>query len=299
MTRLFEKEIIVPKEKRIVFLGDSITDDGTYIAYIDAYFRQHWTDHHITLINLGVSSETTSGLSEPQHPFPRPCVHSRLIRALDESKPEWVVICYGMNDAIYHPFSEQRFQAYKDGIREVILKVKQYGAKAIVMTPPPFDTQSMIATGATLQPEQSGSFSWESPYVSYNEVLRHYANWLLSIGNEVDEIINIFEPLERFVEHLRKLEPHYVSGDGIHPNEMGHWVIAQTVIKQLFNIAMAKSYSEQEAEIFRLVSKRHRLLSAAWKEHVGHTNPGKTETFPLLEAIELGKAIELDIQALV
>ncbi|MBW7460494.1 hypothetical protein K0U00_41170, partial [Paenibacillus sepulcri] len=117
MKPLFEQDSRVPLSKRIVFLGDSITDEGTYIAYMDAYFRQHMPEHDMTLINLGVNSETASGLSEPDHPFPRPCIHDRLGRALQESRPDWVVLCYGMNDGIYYPFSEERFQAYRQGVQ--------------------------------------------------------------------------------------------------------------------------------------------------------------------------------------
>ncbi|MGO4271421.1 SGNH/GDSL hydrolase family protein, partial [Paenibacillus sp. TAF58] len=84
--------------KRIVFLGDSITDEGTYITYLDSYFEQHMPEIPITFINLGISSETASGLTEADHPFPRPCIHDRLARALQESKPDWVVVGYGMND---------------------------------------------------------------------------------------------------------------------------------------------------------------------------------------------------------
>jgi hypothetical protein len=76
------------------------------------------------LINLGVSSETASGLSEPEHPWLRPCVHGRVGKALMESKPDIVVFCYGINDGIYYPFSNERFEAYKRGILSLIDKIR-------------------------------------------------------------------------------------------------------------------------------------------------------------------------------
>ena len=81
------------------------------------------------LINLGLPSETCSGLSEPDHPFPRPNVHERLDRVLQQTQPDVVVVCYGMNDGIYYPFSDDRLAAYQAGIRRIIEKAKSAGCE--------------------------------------------------------------------------------------------------------------------------------------------------------------------------
>src|SRR5207237_689024 len=89
--------------QRVLFLGDSNTFTGQFIAYLDAYLFTRFPGQKFELINLGLPSETVSGLSEPDHPYPRPNVHDRLERALAEAKPEVVFACYGMNDGIYYP----------------------------------------------------------------------------------------------------------------------------------------------------------------------------------------------------
>ena len=91
------------------------------------------------MVGIGLSSETCSGLSEPDHPFPRPDVHERLDRALAKVRPDVVVACYGMNDGIYYPFGEDRFKAYQNGVNRLIEKVHATGAKLILLAPPPFD----------------------------------------------------------------------------------------------------------------------------------------------------------------
>ena len=101
------------------------------------------------LINLGLPSETCSGLSEPAHPFPRPNVHERIGRALKKMKPDLVFACYGMNDGIYYPFSEERFEKYRIGIQQIIEKVKASGARLILMTPPSFDPVATSQQGET------------------------------------------------------------------------------------------------------------------------------------------------------
>ncbi len=93
--------------KTVLFLGDSITHSGHYISFIETRLRQDNDNRIPEIINLGLPSETCSGLSEPDHPFPRPTVHERLDRALTKIKPDLVFACYGMNDGIYYPFSEK------------------------------------------------------------------------------------------------------------------------------------------------------------------------------------------------
>ena len=125
--------------KRVVFLGDSITHAGHYISIIEATIRLSGVNPLPELINLGLPSETCSGLSEPDHPFPRPNVHERLDRALTSLQPDVVVACYGMNDGIYYPFSDERFKAYQSGINRLAEKVHATGAKLVLMTSPAFD----------------------------------------------------------------------------------------------------------------------------------------------------------------
>ena len=42
-------------------------------------------------------------------------------------------------------FQKERLRAYQKGILEAIRLIQQSGAKAIVMTPPPFDPESLQA----------------------------------------------------------------------------------------------------------------------------------------------------------
>lgn len=105
--------------RRWLFLGDSITQNGTYVDYIETWLLLNEPDAP-EIIDLGLSSETVSGHSEPDHPFPRPDLHQRLDKVLKRTKPKRVIACYGMNCGIYHPFSKARFNAYKEGIRKLI-----------------------------------------------------------------------------------------------------------------------------------------------------------------------------------
>src|SRR3954466_4938596 len=127
--------------RRVVFLGDSITYAGGYITYLEAFLRLDDPKLRCEFLDLGLPSETVSGLSEPGHAggqFPRPDLHERLGRVLEIAKPDLIFACYGMNDGIYYPFGEERFAKFRDGIVRLREKAAAAGAKVVHITPPTF-----------------------------------------------------------------------------------------------------------------------------------------------------------------
>ena len=63
--------------KKTVFLGDSITQAGTYVSFASYYFQRLHPEKDFDIYPLGLASETLSGLSEEGHAggrFPRPCL---------------------------------------------------------------------------------------------------------------------------------------------------------------------------------------------------------------------------------
>jgi lysophospholipase L1-like esterase len=286
-------------DARILFLGDSITQAGTYIAYIDAYLYTHFPDEKFTIFNLGLGSETASGDSEPDHPFPRPCIHTRLDRILAETKPDIVFACYGMNDGIYHPIGEERFQNYIQGVRKLVRKCKAIGAKVILLTPPPFDAHSKTLKGAQLLPAGAEAYSYKDAFKGYDKVLHTYGDFIM--GLDVDQSIDIHTPLKRHIRQNRKTNPDYAYGDGIHPNAAGHDVMARTILEALNAPGLddTPNYSEIKkdnpfAPTLKLITDRRRNHSTAWREHIGHSKPQKTKAPPLPEAEE--NAAQLDTQ---
>src|SRR5215216_1992441 len=124
--------------RRILFLGDSITYSGEYVSYVEASLRTQFPEREFDIIDVGLPSETVSGLSEPGHAggkFPRPDLHERLERVLAKSKPDLVFACYGMNDGIYLPFADERFRKFVDGITRLHARVVATGAGIIPVTP--------------------------------------------------------------------------------------------------------------------------------------------------------------------
>ena len=277
------------QSKRVLFLGDSITHSGGYVSWIETQCRLQGISPLPEFINVGLSSETCTGLTEPDHPFPRPDVHERLNRALAHIQPDVVIACYGMNDGIYHPFSKQRFKAYQNGINQLITKVQTSGAKLVLMTPPPFDAVAIGVSGGTLQPAGSKQYAYFAPYEHYDrEVIARYAQWILEQKDRVSMVIDLHTPLSAHLTEQRMTNPTYtLAPDGVHPNPLGQRMIGETIL-----LAWGlPSITEPGKPLFDRMHQRMSLLHDAWLSHIGHKRPGVTQGLPLEQA--LNKADEM------
>jgi len=214
---------------RVLFLGDSITQYGLYVRYVEAFLTTRFPDRKLEVINLGLSSETLSGTSEPGHPFPRPDVRTRLARALEMTRPNLVFVCYGMNDGSYYPPDPARINLYRRGVAEVVEAIKRSGAEVIVGTPPPFDARPIRAKTA---PISAPSFGYQRPYVDYDGVLGIYANLLLSRRDEGWVVADIHGATLDALTALRGSDPNFrFADDGVHPVGDGHWLIARPYLE--------------------------------------------------------------------
>jgi lysophospholipase L1-like esterase len=266
-----------------------------HIARIESQLLLQQVEPRPEIINLGLGSETCSGLSEPDHPFPRPDVHERLDRALAKIQPDVVVACYGMNDGIYHPFSEHRFQAYQRGIDRLIEKVHASGAKLILMTPPPFDPRPLRGS-EKLQPGGEEKYAYFAMYENYDDVLVRYSEWIVEQHPRVALVIDLHTPLSVYAAERRKKDPDFtLSPDSIHPNERGHRLIGDVILRAWGIMPI----EEEDEKLRRLVQQRLAILHATWLSEVGHQRPGVPPGLPLLEAQARAADLDRQIQELI
>jgi len=290
--------------ERVVFVGDSITYSGQYIEYLEIYARRYLRP--IQFINVGLPSETVSGLSEPGHAggaFPRPDLHERLGRVLAQTRPQLLVACYGMNDGIYYPFSEERFEKFRQGLLRLRAQAQAAGAKVLHLTPPVFDPEPL--RGRTLP---AGRDEYRQPYEGYNEVLDRYSAWLMAQRAEGWEVVDIHEPMNRYLAEHRKTELNYrLAGDGVHINPTGHWLVAREVIRYLGGPIEFAEAPEVDAllsthprglELRQLIEQRQRLMKDAWLTAIGHQRPGMAKGLPLADAKSRDADLEPKIQEL-
>ena len=291
--------------RRVVFLGDSITYSGQYIEDVETYLRLKSPGFKCEFLDLGLPSETVSGLSEPGHAggaFPRPTLHERLDRVLAKTKPDMIIACYGMNDGIYYPFGEERFKAYQDGILLLREKAKAAGARVLHVTPPPFD--AVPIKSRTLP---AGLAEYKQPYEGYDDVLDRYSEWLVSKRADGWDVVDIHTPLRKHLDEARTRDPKFrLAGDGVHIDSTGHWLIARELLRYWKVLDPKDEKAEaagpvfdampQGAEVWKLVQRRQRVLKDAWLNAVGHKRPGMTKGVAVEEAEKQASAIDEQIR---
>lgn len=263
--------------KRVLFLGDSITYAGQYSAYVETYFITRYPDSKIEFINVGLPSETVSGLSEDNHAdgaFPRPDLQERLHRVLEQTKPDLIFACYGMNDGIYQPFADDRFKAFQDGMQRLRSAAAAANAEIIHLTPPYFDGE-------------------KNNDKAYMKVLERYSQWLLEQRANGWTVIDVHGPMTDHINARHQTEPAFAyAQDGIHPDDYGHWIIAKHILLGLGaqDITDADSARQMAAvnpngsAIIVLVQQREEMMRDAWLTATGHQRPGLNKGLPLDEA---------------
>jgi lysophospholipase L1-like esterase len=285
-----QKVYPISKEtEQILFLGNSITYSGQYIAFVETYYRLKHPYSSIEWLNLGLPSETVSGLSEDGHAggaFPRPDLHERIDRVFDQIQPDIVFANYGMNDGIYLPLDNDRFNSYKDGIEWLNEKIHVVKADAVFLTPPIYDPMKGEA---------------------YANVLDNYSDWLISKKyTDSWKVLDLHWPMRKYLEKKREIEPEfYLAKDGVHPGEIGHWLMAKQILTFLgenpgeyetFESVIQKYKNGQE--ILSLIFKKQVILRDAWLRSTGHLRPGLAEGLSHVEAKIQIEAIEKQVQTL-
>src|SRR5579862_5488533 len=98
---------------RVVFYGDSITDQRLYTTYIETYCVSRFPNKHFTFIHSGWGGDrVTGGGGGP--------IDVRLNRDVLPYHPTVITICLGMNDGSYRAFDQGIFDTYVKGYRHIL-----------------------------------------------------------------------------------------------------------------------------------------------------------------------------------
>ncbi len=261
---LFAQDANALAGKRIVFLGDSITQAGGYVAFTTYYLEKLHPNKDFDVLGLGLASETLSGLSEDGHAggkFPRPCLFERFGRVLEKAKPDVVFACYGINDGIYQPLDKDRFAAFQKGVTKLIDQSKEAGVKQIfIITPPIYD------------------FTPKAGEFNYDAVLTEYAKWQTAMKVDGVTVLDLHTAMRK----ARDARTTPFSGDKVHPGEDGQLLIAKTILTSLGVKTADETVATIKADpLFKLVEQKRGARSAAWMKHVGYTREKTVKPEPL------------------
>ena len=284
--------------KRIVFLGDSITQAGDYVTDFECWLAANGLQAEV--INLGLGSETASDLTAEEneghlkrHRFGRPFVSERLDRALAATKPDLLFVCYGMNDGGSLPSDDTGTKRFADAITHLRDAALKSGVKRVVLCTPPVQ-------------DDKGNANLKF----HDENLTRYSEWLLSKRAAGWDVVDFHGPMRKALDEGRAKDPAYsLSKDGVHPGREGHWIMASELLTQflgakLDGVASAEAlFPAHGGEIRKLVNQRMTVLFNAWMSKIGHKRPGVAGApgakpgLPVEQATENAAAITRQIEA--
>ncbi len=277
--------------KRIVILGDSITQAGDWVADFDGWLTAAGAPAEV--LNLGLSSETASDLTDAEqqethikpYGFPRPAISERLGRILEKTKPDWVVECYGMNDGSSLPQNDEGFARFCSAMEAMKSQLEKAGVKQIIFLTPP------IHDAGPGQPQDK-----------HDGMLSRFSDWLISKRKNGWNVVDVHGPMRAALDEKRKVDPNFrFASDGTHPNREGHDLMAKQLIAFLTNTRHAEGFVDHSplmaTSLRELIRQRTELRGAAWLTFTGHKRPGIAPGLPLDEADAKADELTGQIQA--
>ncbi|MSR54045.1 MAG: hypothetical protein EXS09_12255 [Gemmataceae bacterium] len=118
-----EKAFFFQKGDRIVFLGDSITEQYQYSTYIELYLTTRFPDWDLTFLNAGIGGDSANGGA------------GRFQSHVLDEKPSAVTINFGMNDAGYGKFDAARNKQYVDKTATMLEMAKKASVRVGLVSP--------------------------------------------------------------------------------------------------------------------------------------------------------------------
>ncbi|MBQ8526183.1 MAG: SGNH/GDSL hydrolase family protein [Clostridia bacterium] len=201
-----EKEIQYTDGQVICFLGDSITQNGKYIRELyEHYLSNEDAIPGVEMYNCGIPGDkTTEALAR----IDSDCLNYN---------PDVVFVTFGVNHltkncytpSTYASYETQRAEimdTYRSETVQIIEKILASGAKAVLCTPPPHND------------EASG--------LCRNLGLEEMSGIIYELAEEYNlDVVDYFGA-------MKELDPAvYIMSDNVHPNDLGHHVMAQAVLK--------------------------------------------------------------------
>ncbi len=240
---LASAEFAIRDGDRVVFLGDSITEQRLYTTYIEAYALTRHPAWKLSFRNVGWGGDT-SWLRQRAHPD-----EAKLFAAEDEAqqrmiedsvgkglsrdvlplKPTFVTIKIGMNDHSYQKFRPDIFKAYTRSQSQLQKVLSGAGARVSFLTPQPIEEKRA-------DPDQDVR----------NQSLRKFSDGLKQVAQERGAgFVDQFDPYMAIMMKERASDPKAFigGGDAVHPGPAGQTIMAWAVLKGLGATAPVSSAS--------------------------------------------------------
>jgi lysophospholipase L1-like esterase len=227
---------------RIVFYGDSITDQRLYTTFVETYIVTRFPSMNVAFVHSGWGGDrVTGGGGGP--------IDRRLARDVFAYKPTVVTVMLGMNDASYQPFKPSIFDVYARGYQHLVqsLRSRLPDVRLTLIIPSPFDD-------VTRKPAFAGG---------YNQVLLRYGEFVRALAEKegatlADLNTSVVSALKRAFE----IDPTHAEDlihDRVHPGPAGQLLMAEALLKA-WNAPAVVSTVEIDASAKTVVKQENTKL---------------------------------------
>jgi lysophospholipase L1-like esterase len=190
------------KGDRIVFLGDSITEQYQYSTDIELYLTVRFPDWNLTFINAGISGDKAVGGAQ------------RFADHVLAERPTAVTIDFGMNDGGYGAFKQNLNDEYVKNTDAMLEAAKKAGVRVALISPNAVDAIGHARLRTYLETQK-----------------RFYAplRELASKFNDpfVDQYAVTRKVLEKIAADHAQVKPF---PDGVHTSPAGGLLMAHTIL---------------------------------------------------------------------
>jgi lysophospholipase L1-like esterase len=199
---------------RVVFFGDSITDQRRYTSFAETYVVTRFPKLDVHFVHSGWGGDRVSGGAGGP-------IDVRLYRDVLPYNPTVVTIMLGMNDGAYRAYDPAIFDTFATGYKHIVdvLKRQLPGVRITAIQPSAYDD-------VTRAPTFDGG---------YNGVLKRYSDFLaeLAAAQKLD-VANLNGPLVDALAKANGLDATSAAKlipDRIHPGDQAALVMAQALLK--------------------------------------------------------------------
>jgi lysophospholipase L1-like esterase len=196
------EEFFFHKGDRIVFLGDSITEQYQYSSYIELYLTTRFPDGAMSFLNAGIGGDTAGGGA-----------HRFASHVLAEN-PTCVTIDFGMNDGGYAGLDPNRASNFVNNTKAMLEAAKKAGARVALISPNAVEVRSRPGLKTYLETQQKFyaplkdlAAEFQVPFVDQYAVTR--------------------QVLEKIAADNATVRPF---PDGVHTNGAGGLLMAHTIL---------------------------------------------------------------------
>lgn len=120
---LSAEEFFFKPQDRVLFLGDSITEQYQYSTDIELYLTTRFPEWNLTFFNAGISGDTATGGA------------GRFANHVLAEKPTAITINFGMNDAGYKNFNPAANANYVKNTEAMLTAAQAAGVRVALLSP--------------------------------------------------------------------------------------------------------------------------------------------------------------------